>query len=227
MLDSGTMVIVRGFGSGVHAGELLDRDPRNPGVITLGKSRRFWSWGAYNEKVVTCSEAARVGPNKHSRIGVEVPLIILMDGMECIEMENVAVSMMNEQGWEGEPVVPNNFIPAPTGDPKFDQSPLDGVVGRYCLVRTHDAGLFVAKVEEWDHATALWGVFSDAMRILEWGSLGTRDKIWSLGELAMFGVGTNSKIAKPVANMELHNIIELTPMTAIALERVRACSNSK
>lgn len=216
MIASNARVLVRAYGSGVHAGVLLDRSPQHPGVVTLAKSRRAWRWGVDGQDMCTCSELANVGPSKKSRITVEVPMIVLTDAMELHRLTAVAAAQFDETGWENESPIEYEFTTV-----------ADGVVGEQCVIRTYGAGTFAGIVEEWGAENASVVALRDARRIYSWQSDGMQREIRSLSEIAMFGVGAGSKIARPVAETELMSVIEIIPMSPAAIANLASHMGSR
>mgnify|MGYP006935541760 CR=1 FL=1 len=62
-------VVVRAYSAGVFVGEVIAHDPKNPSVITLGKSRRIWSWSGGR---LSLHEVALRGVGSGSRVSEEL-----------------------------------------------------------------------------------------------------------------------------------------------------------
>jgi len=93
-------VIVRGYRSGVHAGELVSS---SDGVVILEKARRIWYW----DGAATLSELAVYGAKnkKNCKFGVEIDHqeIINGDACEIIYCQPEGEKMIRDQeGWRTE-----------------------------------------------------------------------------------------------------------------------------
>ena len=62
-------VVVRAYSAGVFVGEVVAHDPKNPSVITLGRSRRIWSWSGGR---LSLHEVAMRGVGQGSRVSEEL-----------------------------------------------------------------------------------------------------------------------------------------------------------
>lgn len=87
------------------------------------------------------------------------------------------------------------------------------LTGRYCMVRTHSAGVFAGTVVERDGEEI---TLSDARRIWYW------DGAASLSELATRGTSSpkTCKFPAPVAEVLLRGVIEIIPITEEALASI-------
>lgn len=80
---SGQMVLVRGLGSGVHAGALVGRDGQ---CVELADSRRLWRWHTGGAGV-SLSEVSLTGIDaSKSKICAMLPKIIILDAVEIIPL---------------------------------------------------------------------------------------------------------------------------------------------
>lgn len=83
---------------------------------------------------------------------------------------------------------------------------IDRMIGKYCMVRTHSAGVFAGTVEQIDGRTAL---LSKARRIWYWEGAA------SLSQLATNGTTSprRCKFPVPVDEVLLFDVIEIIPIT--------------
>jgi|WetSurMetagenome_2_1015567.scaffolds.fasta_scaffold245556_3 hypothetical protein len=83
-------------------------------------------------------------------------------------------------------------------------------IGKICIVRTYSAGVFYGKIEEKAGKEVR---MSDARRIWQWAGAA------SLSQLATQGTSSSDKCKFPtaVAQLELTEVIEVIPLTNLAL----------
>ena len=98
-----------------------------------------------------------------------------------------------------------------------DSSPVDlhsGFIGRYCVIRSYGAGVFVGKLAKKDGQTVL---SNDAIRIHYWSGAA------SLSQLAMEGVKNPSecRFATPVPEILIEQVIEIIPCSQSAIENIK------
>ena len=89
------------------------------------------------------------------------------------------------------------------------------MIGKYCMVRTRDAGVFAGTVERLEGDTAL---VSNARRIWYWDGAAT------LSQLATDGTcrPENCKFPAPVLEVLLFGVIEIIPITPKAAASIAA-----
>ena len=89
------------------------------------------------------------------------------------------------------------------------------MIGKYCMVRTRDAGVFAGTVERLEGDTAL---VANARRIWYWDGAAT------LSQLATDGTcrSLNCKFPAPVAEVLLFGVIEIIPITEKAAASIAA-----
>ncbi len=87
------------------------------------------------------------------------------------------------------------------------------MIGRYCMVRTKNAGVFAGTVAKLDGQTAL---LTDARRIWYWDGAAT------LSQLATTGTSKpeNCKLPAPVEEVLLFEVIEAIPITDVAAKSI-------
>lgn len=87
------------------------------------------------------------------------------------------------------------------------------MLGRYCMVRTKNAGVFAGTVANLDGRTAR---VTDARRIWYW------DGAASLSQLATTGTSMpeKCKFPAPVAEVLLFEVIEIIPITDVAAKSI-------
>ena len=80
------------------------------------------------------------------------------------------------------------------------------MIGKYCMVRTRDAGVFAGTLDRLEGDTA---IVSNARRIWYW------DGAASLSQLATDGTSRpqNCKFPSPVEEVMLFGVIEILPIT--------------
>ena len=84
----GEKVIIRGYASGVHYGELVERNGRE---VELKNARRLWKWHAVGG--ISLSEVARNGIDQSkSRICDTVKSQCILDALEIIPVTKDAIS---------------------------------------------------------------------------------------------------------------------------------------
>jgi hypothetical protein len=74
-------VIVRAYGAGVHAGELVSiKENAHGATVVLANARRIWSWAG----AASLSELAVYGSKKPAecRIAVQLPRVVVLDAKE-------------------------------------------------------------------------------------------------------------------------------------------------
>ncbi len=83
------------------------------------------------------------------------------------------------------------------------------MIGKYCMVRTHSAGVFAGTLEKLEGKEAL---VKDARRIWYWNGAA------SLSQLAQSGTTEpeSCKFPEPVDQVLLTEVIEIIPITDIA-----------
>lgn len=85
-------VLVRTYYAGVHFGYLESREGRE---VTLVNSRRAFRFQidhvTHGTNQVSCSELAKFGPARDSRIAVRVSRIVLLDAIEVLFCEPDAI----------------------------------------------------------------------------------------------------------------------------------------
>lgn len=86
-----------------------------------------------------------------------------------------------------------------------------GMIGKVCMVRTYSAGVHFGELVSRNGREA---VLKNSYRIWKWSGAA------SLSQLAMEGSNdrSNCKIARPENEKLLTGVIEITPMTATAIE---------
>lgn len=90
----GKNVIVRGYGSGVHFGELVSKSGRE---VELRQSRRLWRWDA-KETGISLSEVANHGGADGRQKFCEVlESISILDAIEIIPCTEQAVASIRAQ----------------------------------------------------------------------------------------------------------------------------------
>lgn len=85
-------VIVRTYSAGVHFGYLLQRDGKE---VTLGQSRRIWSWRGAN----TLNEIAQRGVGPGSKISEPATEIVLTEAIEVITCSPEAIKNVEAGRW--------------------------------------------------------------------------------------------------------------------------------
>lgn len=92
------------------------------------------------------------------------------------------------------------------------------MIGDYCVIRTHSAGVHCGTVEV-INGTAV--VLTDARRIWRWtGRL-------SLSEVSLHGVEPDSVVSEPVARILLTQAIDVTACTPEAARNLKAIKAKK
>lgn len=89
------------------------------------------------------------------------------------------------------------------------------MIGKYCMVRTHSAGVFAGNITKRDGKEV---TLTNARRIWYWTGAAT------LSQLAQFGTSTPSfcKFPAPVDEVLLTEAIEIIPITAAAKTTIDA-----
>jgi hypothetical protein len=85
---------------------------------------------------------------------------------------------------------------------------------QYYVVRVDRGGVFVAKITRIDEATKVADL-EDALRVHYW-----YHATECIG-IALFGVGSNSRLTSRVPSMTVFGVIEVIPVTDAALARIR------
>ena len=88
------------------------------------------------------------------------------------------------------------------------------MIGKYCIVRTHSAGVFAGTLESRDGKEV---VLTDARRIWYW------DGAASLSQLAMSGTRNpkSCKFPEPVTEVCLTEAIEIIPCSQQAIDSIK------
>ena len=88
------------------------------------------------------------------------------------------------------------------------------MIGKYCIVRTHSAGVFAGTLESRDGKEV---VLTDARRIWYW------DGAASLSQLAMSGTSNpeSCKFPEPVTEVCLTEAIEIIPCSQQAIDSIK------
>ena len=88
-------------------------------------------------------------------------------------------------------------------------------VGRYCVVRTHNAGVHVGTVQSVDVRNV---ALTEARRIWYWKGA------FTLSEISQFGIDPkNSRVAVAVPEIFLTEAIEIIPATDAARATIEEC----
>lgn len=90
-------------------------------------------------------------------------------------------------------------LATPVAEGVQSKSPL---IGKLCVVRTYSAGVHIGILAAKDGTNVL---LNDAVRLWKW------EGAFSLSEVAMTGVGKDSRIAAKVPAIELTQAIEIIP----------------
>lgn len=90
------------------------------------------------------------------------------------------------------------------------------MIGDFCVVRTRSAGVHTGFIKE---ISGTSGFLIEARRLWKWS------EAFSLNEVALYGVGENSRISEPVALIYLSEIIEAIPCTEKAKQNLRRSRN--
>lgn len=80
---------------------------------------------------------------------------------------------------------------------------LDGM--KYCVIRTYSAGVHIGYVKEFGEKQPQHAKLINSRRLHYW------DKAASLSQVAMDGVGSGSRIAVEIPEIELTDVIEVIP----------------
>lgn len=91
------------------------------------------------------------------------------------------------------------------------------MIGDYCVVRTYSAGVHCGIVKECNGTAVL---LHEATRLWNWSGA------FSLSEVAMHGVGEDSRISEMVPRILLTQAIEVIPCTAQAEANLRRTRNN-
>ena len=99
---------------------------------------------------------------------------------------------------------------------RADQAPVlaEEVAGfRYCVVRTYSAGVHIGYVETFgSDNNPQYAKLLKSRRLHYW------NKAASLSQVAMEGVGTESRIAMEIPEIELTDVIEVIPCSEFAAD---------
>ena len=87
-------VVVRTLNAGVHAGELVEHEPKDK-VAVLANVRRIWSWDGAN----TLNEIALRGVAKTSKVSEPAELNTLSDVIEVIRATDEARKNLESAKW--------------------------------------------------------------------------------------------------------------------------------
>ena len=87
-------------------------------------------------------------------------------------------------------------------------------VGQKCIIRTYSAGVFFGELSEMISDKA--GFISNCVRIWSW------EKACSISQIAVDGLGGNSKLAIPVPQIYFSEIIELIPCSNKAINCIES-----
>ena len=86
-------------------------------------------------------------------------------------------------------------------------------IGKTVIVRCNNAGVFFGTLKEYDNASRE-AVLGDVRRIHYWQGAA------SLSQVAMDGVGINSRLTMVVPEMVVMEVIEITPCSDKAIENL-------
>lgn len=238
MLNIGAYVIVQGYGSGVHVGELVGFEA--PEVVFLKNARKALKWDKHERSpALTISGLAKQGIANNpagTQFSMPVPFVTLVDIAEGYEIEPPALESVQSAAWEGRPIrTPIHDSPRinkSTGQfVPIDMNPLE----QWCLITTYAAGIFVAPVLGWSTTKnpemVDIGGYDDlqsprmeeaGFKVVEWTEHGddAQGSIFTRFEMAQFGPGRGSVVER-APNGYTSVVVEMVPITNLALAEFR------
>ena len=79
-----------------------------------------------------------------------------------------------------------------------------------CIIRTYSAGVWYAYTDYEAENTFSNVIIKKAKRIYRWGGA------FTLSEIALNGIASNSKVAQEIAELKINRVLELIPVSAKA-----------